>query len=192
MGLFGKKKRSDVQTAQTAPEAKDALREAASDSGPKAILKALDALGKGLYRWFGLKGELHGDYSAAVQKAWREEEPASCGSALPSVTVLDWERWDYPMMKHLWEAAEETDSEVLFIRTTGKRKTEEAFKELTALKLLSENPNTGMAVYCEENIFLRKVFPLETRGSLSPDAEEIMQDLSDYSRGRDMPVGDVW
>ena len=188
MGLFGKKK-PDVQTAD---EARAALQEAACGSGAKATLKDLDTLGKGLYRWFGLKGELHGDYSAAVQKAWREEEPASCGSALPSVTVLDWERWDYPMMKHLWEAAEETDSEVLFIRTTGKRKTEEAFKELTALKLLSENPNMGMAVYCEENIFLRKVFLLETRGSLSPDAEEIMQDLSDYSRGRGMAVGDVW
>jgi len=49
-----------------------------------------------------------------------------------------------------------------------------------------------MVVYCQENVFLRKDFLLGTRGILSPDSEEILQDLSDACASAGFPAGDVW
>jgi hypothetical protein len=95
-------------------------------------------------------------------------------------------------MKHLWEATESCSTEVIFVRTTGKRQTKNAFKEMEALRLLSENSSMGMIVFFQENVFLRRNFLIASRGSIPPDSEEILQDLVDYCSSRNIPAGDVW
>jgi hypothetical protein len=63
---------------------------------------------------------------------------------------------------------------------------------LKALKMLAGDPQMGMTVYCQENVFLRKAFLLGTRGILPPDSEDILQDLLDHSTTRGIPAGDIW
>jgi hypothetical protein len=191
MGLFGRKKTSELETAA---DAAAMLAEALSGAGAdaKASLKALEGLGRDHHRWFGLEGELHREFADEVLKAWRATDPSRCPDSFPSLTLVDWERWDAPTMRDLWETAGTAPGEVLFIGTSGRRATRNALKELEALRLLAGSPLMGMTVYCQENVFLRKQFLLGTRGVLPPDSEDILQDLLDYSTTRGIPAGDIW
>gem|GEM_PF-3146377 len=191
MGLFGRKRSKSAETTKEALGVlEETIREVGGDN--KAVLKALGAIGRNLYPWFGLCCELHSIYASEVLKIWQLEDRSCCGNGFPPVSILEWESWNRPMLKDLWSAAKNLDTEVLFIRTSGKRKITNALKELEALRLLSGDTRIGMTVYSQENVFLKTDFLLQSRSSLPPDSEEILQDLVDYSRKQDMPVGDIW
>jgi len=191
MGLFGRRK---ITEPGTAVEAAAVLVEALNGAGadPRASLKALEGFGRDLHHWFGMQGELHGEFSAGVLKAWRATDPSCCPAGFPSVTTVDWERWDAPTMGDLWVTAEAAPGEVLFIGTSGRRATRSALKELEALRMMAGDPRMGMTVYCQENVFLRKDFLLGTRGVLRPDSEDILQDLMDFCNTGGIPAGDIW
>lgn len=191
MGLFGRKKQVE---ALTRDEAEDSLRSALEgpEDDPKRILKQLRKSGKDIYDWFGLEGGLHREFQAAVLSVWRRTDPCCCKNGLPSVSIMEWEQWEAPMMKDLLEVSDELDTEVLYIRTSGKHLVRDALMELEALRLLVSNPLMGMAIYFQENVFLRREFLLGAKGSVSPDSEEILQDLVDVCSSRGIQRGDIW
>lgn len=182
--LFGKSGDAQEQEKK-ARETLESLSEGLPQN-PQSLLKQLEKIGRQFYECFGLGKSLHDDYRQALIEV-EKRLPASELSPypFPTVEVIPWETWQYPTLGNLVEQAEKAVPEILYLTAPLKRSHRNTLAELDALRLFSKDPRIGMVVIGEEDMMFRREFLHEAGQRISPDTEDIGQDLADFASSND-------